>query len=115
MFNQLGSLMSLLGNKDKIQAEMAKFQETVAAITAEGVAGAGMVTVKMSGKFEMVSCRIADEATADREVLEDLIAAATNQAMAKVREQMAAESAKAATNLGLPPGMMGQLIPGMGG
>ena len=40
----------------------------------------------------------------DREMLEDLIAAATNQALTKVREQLAEETAKMAASIGLPPG-----------
>lgn len=115
MFKEFGALMNLMGNKDKIQAEVGKFQQQVGQITAEGTAGAGMVTVKVNGKFEILSCRVADDALGDREVLEDLIVAATNQALAKVRDALAAESAKMAGNLGLPAGMMGNLFPGMGG
>ena len=60
--------------------------------------------------------RISDEAMKlnDREMLEDLIAAATNQALAKVRQQLAEESAKMAANIGLPPGMLGGGLPGLG-
>jgi DNA-binding YbaB/EbfC family protein len=116
MFKELSSLMSLLNNKDKIQAEMAQFQQNISQFVAEGSAGAGMVKVTVNGHFEMVACRIADDVpTNDREMLEDLIVAATNQAIAKVRELLAAESAKIAGNLGLPAGMMGNLFPGMGG
>ena len=45
-------------------------------------------------------------------MLEDLVVAATNQALSKVREQLAAESAKVAAALGLPPAMLGGL-PGL--
>lgn len=111
MFKELGTMMNLLGNRGKLQEEMQKFQQTVAQISAEGTAGAGMVTVKVSGKMEVLSCRISDEAMKlnDREMLEDLIVAATNQAMAKVREQLTAETAKVAEAMGVPPGMMGAL------
>ena len=50
----------------------------------------------------------------DREMLEDLVIAAANQALGKVRELLAAETAKMASNMGLPPGMLGGLA-GMGG
>ena len=50
----------------------------------------------------------------DREMLEDLMVAATNAALNKVREQLAAESAKMASGLGLPPGMLGGGLPGVG-
>lgn len=119
MFKELGAMMSLLGNKGKIQEEVGKFQQFVAGLTAEGTAGGGMVTVKASGKLEVLSCTMTDEALKlnDREMLEDLVVAATNQALGKVREQLAAESAKMATAMGLPPGALGGLgggIPGLG-
>jgi DNA-binding YbaB/EbfC family protein len=116
MFKELGSMMGLLRNQAKLQEEMQKFQAQVAQITAEASAGAGYVTVKANGRLEIQSVRITDEALKlnDREMLEDLITAATNQALAKVRQQIAEESAKMAANIGLPPGMMGGL-PGMGG
>jgi DNA-binding YbaB/EbfC family protein len=117
MFKELGAMMSLLGNKGKIQEEVQKFQAQVGTITAEATAGAGYVTVKVNGRLEVLSVRISEEAMAlnDREMLEDLVAAATNQALAKVREQLAQESAKMAANIGLPPGMLGGGFPGMGG
>ena len=116
MFKELGSMMSLLKNQGKIQEEVQKFQSQVGTITAEASAGAGYVTVKVNGKFEILSVRISEEAMKlnDREMLEDLVAAATNQAIAKVRQQIAEESAKMAANIGLPPGMLGGGLPGMG-
>lgn len=117
MFKELGALMSLMGNKDKIQAEVAKFQQIVPTIIAEGSAGGGMVTAKANGKLEIIALKIGDEALkSDREMLEDLIIAATNQALTKVREQLAVKTAEMANNIGLPPGMLGGLggaIPGM--
>src|SRR5262245_62961577 len=116
MFKGIGALMSLLGNQGKIQEEVQKFQQSVGNITAEASSGAGYVTVKVNGKLEVLSVRITEEALKlnDREMLEDLIAAATNQALNKVRAQLAEESAKMAANIGLPPGMLGGGIPGMG-
>src|SRR5215208_5227952 len=104
MFKELGAMMNLMGNKGKIQEEVQKFNAQVGTITAEATAGAGYVTVKVNGKMEVQSVRISEEAMAlnDREVLEDLVAAATNQALTKVREQLAQESAKMAANIGLP-------------
>ena len=117
MLKELSAMMGLMGNKSKIQEEMQKFQASIPHITAEGTAGGGMVTVKANGKMENLSCNIAEDALKlnDREMLEDLVAAATNQALLKVREQLAQESAKMAQNIGLPPGMLGSGgIPGMG-
>lgn len=116
MFKELGAMMSLLGNKGKIQDEIQKFNAQVGTITAEATAGAGYVTVKVNGKMEVLSVRISEEAMAlnDREMLEDLVAAATNQALTRVRELLAQESAKMAANIGLPPGMLGGGVPGLG-
>ena len=82
MFKELGSMMSLLGNKGKIQEEIGKFQQQVGYITAEATAGAGYVTVKVNGRMEVLAVRISEEAMDlnDREMLEDLVAAAANQA-----------------------------------
>jgi hypothetical protein len=116
MFKELTAMMGLLGNKDKMQAEMAKYQAAVAAITAEGVSGGGMVTVKVSGKLEVLSVKIGDDAMKlnDREVLEDLVTSACNMALGKAKEQVANETATLAAGMGLPPGMLGGLgLPGM--
>ncbi len=116
MFKELGAMMSLMGNKGKIQEEIAKFQKAVPLMTAEGTAGAGDVTVKVNGKFEILSVRISPEAFKpdDREMLEDLVAAATNQALNKVRALVAEETAKMAAGIGLPPGLLGGGLPGIG-
>lgn len=116
MFKELTAMMGLLGNKEKLQADMAKYQAAVAAITAEGVSGGGMVTVKVSGKLEVLSVKISDDAMKlnDHEVLEDLVSAACNQALSKAKEQVAAETANMAAGMGLPPGMLGGLgLPGL--
>ncbi len=109
MFKELGTLMNLMGNKGKIQEEMQKFQASVGNIVAEASSGAGYVTVKVNGRLEVLSVRISEDAMKlnDREMLEDLVAAATNQALTKVRALLAEESQKMATNIGLPPGMLG--------
>jgi DNA-binding YbaB/EbfC family protein len=117
MFKELGAMMGLLKNQGKIQEEIQKFQASVGNITAEASSGAGYVTVKVNGRMEVLSIRISEEAMKldDREMLEDLVAAAVNQALTKVRAQLAEESAKMAANIGLPPGMLGSGFPGMGG
>ena len=115
MFDKLGALMNLLGNQGKLQEQMQQFQANVGNITAEGSAGGGLVTAKVNGRMEVQAVKISEEAVKlnDREMLEDLIAAAVNQALGKVREQLAAETQKVAANMGLPPGMLGGL-PGFG-
>src|SRR5262249_17826144 len=92
-----------------IQDEMQKFQASVQALTTEAQAGAGYVTAKVNGRYEVLSVRIGEEAMKlnDREMLEDLVAAAVNAAFAKMRTLIAGEAQKMTSSLGLPPGMLG--------
>ncbi len=114
MFGKLGQFASLLGNMPRLKEEMQKFQENLGQIVAEGDAGAGAVKVRVNGRMEILGCQLLDTAMVggDRELLEDLIKAATNQALQKVRQQFAEEYAKMFAGLGLPPGM-GMGMPGL--
>jgi len=107
MFKEIGQIAGLMRNLPRIKEEMERLQANVGQITAEGDAGAGMVRVRVNGKMEVLGCRISDEAIRldDREMLEDLIKAATNQALDKVRRLVAEETSKMGASLGLPPGM----------
>lgn len=112
MIKEMGQIMSLIKNAGKMQAEMEKLQQRIGQLTAEGVAGGNMVTVKVNGKMEIVSCSIADHAwqMQDKELIEDLMRGATNQAIEKVKQLVAEETSKMTQNLGLPaagPGMPG--------
>ena len=110
MFNK-GQLAGLMKNLPKIREEMGRLQERLQQITAEGDAGGGMVKVKVNGQMELLSCRISDEALKDRELLEDLIRGAVNQALQRARQTVAEETSKMASGLGLPAGMN---LPGLG-
>jgi hypothetical protein len=112
MFKEMGQLFGLMRNLPKIKEEMERLQQNLGQIIAEGDAGAGMVRVRVNGKNEVLGVRISEEMLKpdERELLEDLIRAATNQALEKVRRLSAEETARMATGLGLPAGMN---IPGM--
>ncbi len=114
MFKGLGTMMSLLSNPEKIREQAQATKQRLAQLWAEGDAGGGMVKVRASGNLEILACTLSEDVfkTGDREMLEDLIRAATNQALNKVRELTAQEYAKMAQELGLPAGMMSNL-PGM--
>jgi DNA-binding YbaB/EbfC family protein len=107
MFKELGQIAGLMKNLPRIKEEMQRFQDRLPQIVVEGDAGAGMVKVRVNGRMEILSCTISDEALKlnDREMLEDLIKAATNQALQKAREKVAEETSKMAGGLGLPAGM----------
>jgi DNA-binding YbaB/EbfC family protein len=113
VFKEFSQLAGLMGKLPKIKEEFARFREKAADMVAEGKAGGDMVTVRVNGKLAVVGCRLSDEAMKlqDREMLEDLIAAATNQALTKVRQMLAEEAQRAAADIGLPPGFT---IPGLG-
>src|SRR5437588_3844695 len=106
MFKEIGQIASLMKNLPKIREEMERFQQRLVQITAEGDAGGGMVRAKVNGQMEVLSCTISDEAMrgGDKELLEDLIRGAVNQALHKVRMQIAEETSKATGGLGLPEG-----------
>ncbi len=112
MFGQLGQIAGLLRQLPKLKEEAEKFQAKLGEIVADGSAGGDMVTVRVNGRMEVLKVTLTDAAYAlqDREMLEDLIAAATNAAMAKVREQVNAEAQNMAATMGLPAGMD---LPGM--
>ncbi|MCL2069424.1 MAG: YbaB/EbfC family nucleoid-associated protein [Treponema sp.] len=90
-----------LKNAQKIQEQMGAFQEKLGAIRITGSAGGGMTEIDMNGRMEVLALRISPEAMeeGDREFLSDLIVAAFNNAMEKVREEVGRE--------------MGGMIPGM--
>jgi len=98
----------ILKNAQKIQEQMGAFQEKLCDIRVTGSAGGGMAEIDMNGKMEVLAVRIAPEVMDDREMLQDLIAAAFNNAMEKIREAINSE-------LGgmIPGGLQG--IPGMTG
>src|SRR5262245_50722315 len=111
---QLGQFAGLLGQLPKIREEVDKLQQRLPQLVADGDAGGGMVRVRANGKMEIVACTLTDDALKlnDREMLEDLIRAAVNQALAKARQQVAEETSKMAAGLGLPPGLG---LPGLPG
>jgi DNA-binding YbaB/EbfC family protein len=76
----------ILKNAQKIQEQMGSFQEKLGDLRAAGSSGGGMVTVELNGRMEALAIKISEEAMEDREMLQDLITAAFNNAMEKVRE-----------------------------
>ncbi|HLW67234.1 MAG TPA: YbaB/EbfC family nucleoid-associated protein [Gemmataceae bacterium] len=112
MFEELRQFAGLMRSLPKIKEEAEKFQAKLREIQAEGSAGGDMVKVRINGQMEVQSIAIAESAWAlqDREMLEDLIRAAVNQAIEKVREKAGQEAQSMAASLGIPPGLA---IPGL--
>lgn len=94
----------LMKQAQEMQSQMAKMQEDLAAQEVEGASGGGMVVVRMNGRHEVVGVKIAPEVVQpdDVEMLEDLISAAINDAVARVQERTREEMGKLTGGLGLP-------------
>lgn len=103
MLKGLGQFASLLKNAQAMQGRMQEMQDALRRLTVTGVAGGGMVSVEMNGAQQVVACRIDPTAISagDREMLEDLVVAATNQALDKVKQATASEMEKLAGNIDL--------------
>ena len=99
-----GNLGALLGG---FQQQMADMQAKQKELRVTGTAGGGLVTVVATGEFEIESVTISEEAYQDRELLEDLVRAATSEALRQVRESMKAGMQQMAGGLPLPPGLLG--------
>lgn len=100
-----GPLGNLMQQAQRMQDNLKKAQEDLAQIEVCGQAGAGMVQVVLSGRMECRRVRIEPSLLDDREMLEDLIAAALNDAVNKANEASQARMAEATSGLPLPPGI----------
>ena len=100
-------IMGMMGKIKDMQAKMERMQEELAELECEGVAGGGMVTVRLSGKGLMKGLSIDPSMFKedDVEILEDLIVAAHNDAKAKVETMMAERTKELTAGLPIPPGM----------
>lgn len=100
-----GGMAGLMQQAQRMQENLKKAQEEVARMEIEGVAGAGMVKVLMTGRHECRKVAIDPSVMDDREMLEDLIVAAINDAARKLDAATSEKMGAVAGGLGLPPGM----------
>lgn len=101
-----GNIGNILKQAQAVQENLKKAQEQVSQITATGESGGGMVKVTLNGKHEAVRVEIDRTLLGeDKEMLEDLIAAAINDATHKVGAAVNEKMAGAMAGLSLPPGM----------
>ena len=99
-----GGLAGLMKQAQAMQENMKKAQDQLALMEVEGQAGAGMVKVVMTGAHEVRRVSIDPSVMDDREMLEDLIAAAFNDAVRRAEEQNKAKMAEITGGMQLPPG-----------
>jgi|SRR5690606_25887036 len=98
----LGDLMK---QAQEMQANMQKMQEDLANAEVTGESGAGLVKVVMNGRHDVKRVHIDDSLMSeDKEMLEDLLAAAVNDAVRKVENKSRDEMSKVTAGMGIPPG-----------
>ena len=102
--------MKLPGNMQKAMQQAQKMQEEmqkrIAEIRVEVSTGGGMVTVKMDGGKHTLAVKIHQDAMEDREMLQDMILGAFNEATKRVDEEAQSKMGGMLSGLGLPPGLV---------
>lgn len=95
---------SIIQQAQQMQEKMAGIQEALKKKTASGSAGGGMVTVVANGANEIISIKIEDTmiSVEEKDMLQDLIIAATNDALRKIKEIGKAEMAKLTGGMNIP-------------
>ena len=98
---------NMLKQAQELQKKMADAQKKVEEMEAEGTSGGGLVKVKINGKNITTSINIDDSLISkdEKEILEDLIVAALNDARENVQKKIAEEMNSLTGGLKLPPGM----------
>ena len=101
MMKNMGNMMK---QAQQLQAKMAKLQEELSGKTVETASGGGMIKVVANGKQQLVSIKIEKEVVdpEDVEMLQDLILAAVNDALAKSQEMVSGEMSKLTGGLNIP-------------
>ncbi len=101
-----GNIAQLMKQAQAMQENMHRMQEQIGGMEVEGQSGAGMVKVVMTGKHEVRRVSIDQSLmTEDREMLEDLLVAALNDAVNHVETMVNEKMGSMTAGMGLPPGM----------
>ena len=104
MFNK-NALSGLMRQAQQMQENMKKVQDELAALEVEGQAGAGLVKILMTCKYDVRRVSIDPSVLDDKEMLEDLVAAAVNDAVRRVEATTQEKMAAITAGMPLPPGM----------
>ncbi len=100
-----GNIAQLMQQAQKMQEDMQRAQEEVAALEVVGNAGGGLVSVTLGGRMDCRKVRMDPSLSSDPEMAEDLVAAALNDAVNKINAISQAKMASATAGMQLPPGM----------
>ena len=101
------NLGQMMKQAQEMQTRMQEMQAKLAAVEIAGTSGGGMVSVTLNGKGEMRALQVDDSlmVASDKEVLEDLVVAAFNDARRKVDDYVQEETTRIMGGIQLPPGM----------
>ncbi|MES2670279.1 MAG: YbaB/EbfC family nucleoid-associated protein [Pseudomonadota bacterium] len=105
-----GNIAQLMQQAQKMQENLQRAQEELAKLEVTGSAGAGMVSVTLTGRMECRSVKVDPSVLSDVEMVEDLVVAAINDAVNKVNAESQSRMSGATAGMPIPPGMK---IPGM--
>jgi DNA-binding YbaB/EbfC family protein len=100
-----GNIAQLMQQAQKMQENLQKAQEELAKLEVTGSAGGGMVSVTLTGTKECRKVRIDPALLSDAEMLEDLVAAAFNDASNRIDAESKSKMGAATAGMPLPPGM----------
>jgi len=99
-----GGIAGLMKQAQQMQENMKKMQDSLGSIEVEGQSGAGMVKVQMTCKYDVRRVSIDPSVMDDKEMLEDLLAAAVNDAVRRVEATTQEKMSGFTAGLNLPPG-----------
>ncbi len=104
MLKGLGNLANLMKSAQQLQGRLGSMNDSLAEIRVEGAAGGGMVTVEATAQQRILRCRIEESliSDGDREMVEELVVAATNQALEKAKQAQAEAMSSMAGDLSIP-------------
>ncbi len=101
-----GGMGNMMKQAQKMQEKMAKVQEELANAETTGESGAGLVKIVMTGRHDVKSVNLDDSLMEeDKEIIEDLVAAAVNDAVRKIEAASSDKMGALTQGMGLPGGM----------
>jgi nucleoid-associated protein EbfC len=105
----MADLLGMMKQAAQLQSKMQAMQEELGQVEVEGVAGGGLVSVRMSAKMEVRAVKIDPSLVKpeDLEIIEDLVVSACNDARRKAEVAVQEKMESLTGGLGLPPGLLG--------
>ncbi len=104
MFKGLGNIAGMMKSAQQLQERMGAMNDSLADVRVEGTAGGGMVTIEATAQQKIIGCQIEEAifAAGDREMIEELVVSAVNQALEKAKQAQAEEMSRMAGDLNIP-------------